>query len=371
MSALCAVLMLGVTGNIVYADNKQEDRAVNTKKRTSTTNSRREQVKKQADTNNGLLGLWNTLTDFVKGRDFLVYAYTEGMLTYEEYDTYMKNLIAHAELKGMTIEEYQLKNKQTNAFRSNADVVEANARLTMYEMYLGIADEFRTLTPVQIDELDNTYGLTKDIWYLCPYGCRAKSDGKWSKVAAWGGTCKETNKSHKELTDKNSSNMRLTTEQILPEGKRINYTNYRCRRDCSCYVSCVLYNLGLGYMWDNGIEPVTMSSYSFIDLKNTLDNSDNFTCLIYTKDAVQPGDIVVKGGHIEVFMGWANKEANEVYHYSWGSSKDVYSILDNGPGGKYFNAFKQSKTDKRYAGGHSGYSLIIRYIGQDGLAQEL
>lgn len=382
----CVFLFSGIVTTDVYAFNwktreereaekesedrktsREQDRAVTNRSRAKNTNdSKKNQVRKQIEDNNKLMSMWKALDDFVKGRDYLVYAYANGMISYEEFEENMNILISNAELHGYTIQEYQEKIRQENSFRTNEEIVSDNAKLVMYEMWNGISDTYKNMTLEEIDEPDSRYGgIGKDKWYLCPYGCRVKNGGNWYKVDGWGAACKEPGKSHTVLTDENSSFMRVTTTEVLQDNQRVNYTTFRTRRDCSAYVSCVLYNLGFDYMWKNDTRIENIGTGTLTGLIDTFKKSELFDVLPYSKDSVSPGDIVLKVGHVEIFMGWKNKDTNEVYHYSWGSSKDVYMLKDNGPNGVWFNTFKAAKQDNSYGLGRKPYTYIIRYKGQD------
>lgn len=206
----------------------------------------------------------------------------------------------------------EIQSNNSSDYTGNAAVVDSTAKKIMQDMYLGLDDAYK-----------NGYS---DI-YCC------KTDGK-GKVKVCG---------HSKC------NSNFTITKI--DGTTVNKTT---RTDCSAYVGMVLTALGAdwsGLGYGTG-EMMTWAS--------KVQASDKFIWLGYTPDIVQPGDIVIKSGHTEIFMGWADRNANKVYKYSWGSSANVYNIMPDKSTGAV-DAKNAVQGYDTYA-----YKYIIRYVGSGG-----
>ena len=91
------------------------------------------------------------------------------------------------------------------------------------------------------------------------------------------------------------------------------------RRDCSSYISMVITAMGVP-----GAEGLPGTS-SLIGM-----NFTNFQTITGSaaeiRAQLQPGDIVVRSGHTEMFMGWADEASKLAYVLSWGGSARLTQI---------------------------------------------
>lgn len=106
------------------------------------------------------------------------------------------------------------------------------------------------------------------------------------------------------------------------------------RRDCSSYISMVITAMGVP-----GAEGLPGTS-SLIGM-----NFTNFQTITGSaaeiRAQLQPGDIVVRSGHTEMFMGWADEASKLAYVLSWGGSARL-------------NSYPNTNTNDTVQGGPSG-----------------
>jgi hypothetical protein len=149
-----------------------------------------------------------------------------------------------------------------------------------------------------------------------------------------------------------------------PLSVTINGKTVSTRSDCSGYMSCVLYALGVNWV------STQATTDTFVGYKSVVQNDDRFIWLDYDKSILQPGDIVVRRsatGHTEMFAGWVDDSQVNVYAFSWGSTNSALRIMDA-------STQKVADWPAAYGGGSStqfyGKSYnrngIIRYVGSGG-----
>lgn len=138
--------------------------------------------------------------------------------------------------------------------------------------------------------------------------------------------------------------------------------------DCSSYVCAVLNNMGISKYHQQAT--------------GTLLNMDltefGFTRIMFSKEALQPGDIVVKSGHTEIFVGWADDAHKQSYVWSWGGSerkanyndgKGVRGLPhDNTSGVSGYPGANNNGVDSLITGPRlvtqGNYTVIFRYTGK-------
>lgn len=138
--------------------------------------------------------------------------------------------------------------------------------------------------------------------------------------------------------------------------------------DCSSYVCAVLNNMGISkYNQQSTGTMINMDLSEF-----------GFTRLTFSKEALQPGDIVVKVGHTEIFAGWADDVHKTAYVWSWGSSERKSNYGDgkgirglphaNDAGVSGYPGAGNNGVDSLITGPkpvtQGNYSVIYRYTGK-------
>lgn len=290
--------------------------------------------------------------DMVKDRDFLAYSYGKGNISLEQYIFYVQSYKALYSIFGLEfvpVENIKVNIGDSNIETLNTHIVEIIARDTMQKMYDSMTYDVKRKNSNEI--------VLDDPWYLCPYNCRVSG----SKVEGWGGCPHKARNIGDRARVNCFSKVDISTKKYIEfGGQSINTIpkTITTRRDCSAYIIMVLANLGCDYAWS-----LSDSDYAQITTRKLCDDiekirsSQYFDVLPYSKDTVKPGDIVLKRGHTEVFLGWDNKEQNTVYHYSWGKTSSVECVLNSN---EEINYLLNSQEDANYDG---IYTYIIRYKG--------
>lgn len=297
-----------------------------------------------------------------KDRDWLAYLYTKGFLTYSEYQNYVESFSFYYSLTATKFVPAKILtltgDKEINASTSQEDLdfyfVEYVARKSMEDMYNSMSDELKNK--------DTNIFVDDDMWYLCPYGCRSNK----RKVDAY--PCKHVTDNSPFWSKMNmtnlylADNLKLSKEELEKRGYKEHEVIFR--RDCSAYITYVLGNLGASWIWK--IEPSELTVINTTEIgnfKDRIENSPNFIWLKYNPDELQPGDIVVRSGHTEMFMGWYDRETYDVYQYAWGETEDVEGILDKSTGTVDYRR-RHIRDPKHYSlTGGLTYTMIIRYVG--------
>lgn len=290
--------------------------------------------------------------DMAKDRDFLAYSYGKGDISLDNYNSYVrayKTLYSIFDLEFVPVENIKVNIDDSDIETLNTHIVEIIARDTMKKMYDTMTYDVKRKNSAEI--------VLNDPWYLCPYNCRSSG----SKVNGWGECIHKTGYKGDRARLNCFSTVEISTKKYIElGGKAVNTSpkTITIRRDCSAYIIMVLANLGCDYAWG-------ISDYLDITTRRLCNDiekiraSQYFDVLPYSKDTVKPGDIVLKRGHTEVFLGWDNKEENRVYHYSWGKTGSVECVLNSN---EEINYLLGSEEDLNYDG---KYTYIIRYIGTD------
>lgn len=290
--------------------------------------------------------------DMVKDRDFLAYSYGKGDISLDKYNFYVqsyKTLYLIFDLEFVPVENIKVNIGDSEIETLNTHIVELIAKDTMKKMYDSMTPDVKNKNSKEI--------VLDDPWYLCPYNCRSSG----LKVEGWGGCLHKTGDKGDKARANCFSTVDISTKKYIEYGgQSINTVpkTITIRRDCSAYIIMVLANLGCDYAWS-----LSDSDYSHITTRQLCNDiekiraSQYFDVLPYSKDIVKPGDIVLKKGHTEVFLGWDNKENNTVYHYSWGKTSSVECVLNSN---KEINYLLNSQEDLNYDG---KYTYIIRYKG--------
>jgi hypothetical protein len=299
--------------------------------------------------------------NLVKDRDFILYCYKSGYIdlnTYNdyisryssEYETYANVSMLSQVVYDHAFEDELYKNQ------TSGQLVEASAKLIMASIYQSMVGDpdvnsLKLKTEQELAQTNN--------WYLCQFGCGASTN---KKVYAWGNTCTHTTNSS------NYSYITVTRTEVAPDGeKQIYYQTIKCRRDCSGYVFAVLANLGFDPLWESTAFNYTESGTGeLVGLIHKFEQDPDFDVYSYDSTRLQKGDIVLKNGHVEIFMGFDDTSAlkNEnthVYKYSWGSSQ---SVLNNLRGDRLNPTFEATTSieDTRYDNtDEHRYQYIIRY----------
>lgn len=302
-------------------------------------------------------------TTMNKDREWIAYLYSKGSISKDEYNEYVTRYKLYYAASGIQFIPIKLENislDDLNEEDLNFYFIEYIARKTMDSMYNSMDYTLKNKSgDFSIEKLKKG---SYDPWYLCPYGCvKLNQNNVLSKVYGFGSCI--------HLSDpKVWSKIHISKEDVadyegisLASYKQISKT-VTVRRDCSAYIGMVLANLGAEWLWDlDEREYKEINSLVISEYKNNVETS-KFEFLDYNPNILKPGDIVVRAGHTEMFMGWHNRTNYEVYHYSWGSTADVENVYDSLT--NTVNYKKSYKLDSRYdLNSEKHYTGIIRYIG--------
>lgn len=333
-----------------------------------------ERLKKVADDNLDRLDMYMAtggqnrycnLTTMSKDREWIAYLYSKGAISKDEYNEYVTRYKLYYATAGITFDPIKLEDislDDLNKEDLNFYFVEYIARKTMENMYNSMDYSLKNKSgDFSIEKLKKG---SYDPWYLCPYGCvKLNKDNVLSKVTGFG--------SCTHLSDPKVWSAVYISKEDVANYEGVSLSSYKqiskrvtVRRDCSAYIGMVLANLGAEWLWDlddseyKGINSDKISKY-----RGTVTTS-KFEFFDYNPNILKPGDIVVRAGHTEMFMGWHNRENYEVYHYSWGSTSDVENVYDSLT--NTVNYKKSYKLDSRYnLNSEKHYTVIIRYKGNN------